>query len=82
MGLKLGSPCGINLAIYTLSNNILIYLLVKFMQDTFSNFYDVDYIKHCVDSFNSHNSCIVSLTTRSRIERTLIENDQITLALL
>ena len=43
-------------------------------------FSDLDAIYHVVDlSIDSQNSCVVLLTTRSWIERTLIKNDQVTL---
>ena len=83
MGLKLEATDRIDSAIRSLTNDVDIscQLLIDFVEDAFADLDAIDDIEDFVDALNSHGANIVHLTTRGRVERTSIKDDQVTLVI-
>ena len=80
MSLKLRTSCSVYGSICCLANRIEVgwKLLANLVEHALSDLNTVDNIEDLVNTLDSHSSCVILLTTRSRVEATLIENDQVT----
>ena len=83
MGYELGATGTINFTLdgHACDVNILANLSVNNVHDNLANFDAVNDLKF-TNTFDRKNSSVVDLATRSRVEGTLIQDDQVALVFL